>query len=422
MKMNGPKAGLDFLNMMTSEPDGTDEVPGFDEIERELKAFEDEERKKLGLEEEKVDHWHDPNPQKFTGDQRASTTLLFGGLTLAHDYILTGALKGLGYNIKALDCPDYESARFGKEFGNRGQCNPTYFTVGNLLKYLTHLRDEEGMPVQEIIDKHVFVTAGACGPCRFGTYVTEYRKALVDSGFEGFRVMLFQQQGGMKQATGDDPGMDFSPKLFRQLLKGLLAADVLNAIGYRLRPYEVVEGSTNEALGECRQLLRDALEHQKSVVVALLKCRKRLNRVEVNRLQPKPKVSIIGEFWAMTTEGDGNYRLQSFLESEGAEVDIQLVVAWLLYNLWEHRDGTKRRRMLQEDEGGRFGLAGKDPRKNSPSSGRPRRRSGAYSPFTRRRSASAPTTCPTWTKSQRFPTSTTTTTCGAERGTWKLPS
>ena len=35
-------------------------------------------------------------------------------------------------------------------------------------------------------------------------YVTEYRKALRDAGFDGFRVMLFQQTGGLKQATGDE--------------------------------------------------------------------------------------------------------------------------------------------------------------------------------------------------------------------------
>ena len=57
----------------------------------------------------------------------------------------------------------------------------------------------------------MFVTAGACGPCRFGTYVTEYRKALRDSGFDGFRVLLFQQQGGLKQATGDEQGLKMNP-------------------------------------------------------------------------------------------------------------------------------------------------------------------------------------------------------------------
>ena len=36
------------------------------EIEEEMKAFEREERKRLGLEEEPAAQWHDPNPQTFT--------------------------------------------------------------------------------------------------------------------------------------------------------------------------------------------------------------------------------------------------------------------------------------------------------------------------------------------------------------------
>ena len=110
--------------------------------------------------------------------------------------------------------PDTEALRFGKEFGNRGQCNPTYFTVGNLVKHLVHLRDARACRVDEIIAAHVFLTAGACGPCRFGTYVTEYRKALRDAGFDGFRVLLFQQQGGLRQATGEDAGLELSPRFF----------------------------------------------------------------------------------------------------------------------------------------------------------------------------------------------------------------
>ncbi len=104
------------------------------------------------------------------------------------------------------------------------------------------------MPVKDIVANHVFVTAGACGPCRFGTYVTEYRTALRDSGFEGFRVMLFQQQGGLKQATGEAQGLEMNPKFFIALLKAIMIGDVLDAIGYRIRPYEVVKGSTEAAL------------------------------------------------------------------------------------------------------------------------------------------------------------------------------
>jgi predicted nucleotide-binding protein (sugar kinase/HSP70/actin superfamily) len=72
---------------------------------------------------------------------------------------------------------------------------------------------------------------------------------------------------------------------------------------------------------------------------------------------PKPKVSIIGEFWAMTTEGDGNYQLQRFLEGEGAEADIQLVAAWLLYMIWESRNDTNNRKELRGVDFSKYGLA-----------------------------------------------------------------
>jgi predicted nucleotide-binding protein (sugar kinase/HSP70/actin superfamily) len=82
----------------------------------------------------------------------------------------------------------------------------------------------------------VFLTAGACGPCRFGMYVTEYRKALRDAGFDGFRVMLFQQQGGLSQATGEDVGLEMNPDFFIAIVKALVSGDVLNALAYRIRP------------------------------------------------------------------------------------------------------------------------------------------------------------------------------------------
>ena len=61
----------------------SDSILDYEDIERELCVFEAEERQRLGLEEEKVDHWHDPNPQLFSRDQRETTTILLGGLTVA---------------------------------------------------------------------------------------------------------------------------------------------------------------------------------------------------------------------------------------------------------------------------------------------------------------------------------------------------
>jgi predicted nucleotide-binding protein (sugar kinase/HSP70/actin superfamily) len=326
------------------------------DIDAEIKKFEAEERKRLGL-DETTDHWiEDMAGLSFTMKEKAKITLLVGGLTVAHDFFVEAGIRGNGYNVQMLECPTNEGLQVGKEFGNRGQCNPTYFTVGNLVKYLITLRDKHGMTSEEIIKNYCFFTAGACGPCRFGMYVTEYRKALRDAGFDGFRVILFQQTGGVKQATGDESGLDLSPKFFWGIVKALVAGDVLNAMGYRLRPYEVTAGDTDRAIEECKKIVYDALLHRTNILNALWKCKPILEGVKVDKTQPKPKVSIIGEFWAMTTEGDGNYGLQRFLESEGAECDIQLVSAWLLYTLWEAEHDTKERATLRGADVAKYGL------------------------------------------------------------------
>jgi predicted nucleotide-binding protein (sugar kinase/HSP70/actin superfamily) len=338
------------------------------DLDAELARFEARERERLGLPaEDTTTHWHDAVPSTFTAAQRAHTTILVCGLTMAHDLFIQSALRGLGYNVKAMDVPSNDALQFGREFGNRGQCNPTYFTVGNLIKHLSDMRDQ-GMSTRDIVENHVFVTAGACGPCRFGTYVTEYRKALRDSGFDGFRVLLFQQTGGLKQATGEGVGLEMNPKFFWGVVKAILIGDVLNALGYRIRPYEVEPGATYKAMEASKRIIADAFENNTSIVKALHRARKELAAVKVDRTRAKPKVAIIGEFWAMTTEGDGNYALQSFLESEGAEVEIQLVTAWLLYMIWQSRYDTGKRASLRGvDKGGRegskFSLDGVDVRK-----------------------------------------------------------
>ncbi len=337
------------------------------DIDRELRAFEDQERARLGL--EKTEQWvEDMADLSFTKSEKSKITMLIGGLTVAHDYIVAGGLRNCGYDVVPMDAPNYDSLRVGKEFGNRGQCNPTYFTVGNLVKVLINLRDEKGMSTEEIIEKFVFLTAGACGPCRFGMYVTEYRKALRDAGFDGFRVMLFQQQGGLSQATGEESGLEMNPKFFINMVKGLIAGDIINGLGYRIRPYEVRAGATDAVIEQSKKLCYEALLNGRSILLALMQCKRLFSGIEVDRTIPKPKVAIIGEFWAMTTEGDGNYRLQRFLETEGAEADIQFVTAWLLYNIWEVAHDTEDRKALRQEDGGTLGMQG----------------SGEYAAFTRK--------------------------------------
>ena len=63
-------------------------------------------------------------------------TILFGGFTWKHERFIEAILQGSGYRCQMLPTPDVAAFTVGKEFGNNGQCNPTYFTIGNLIKYL----------------------------------------------------------------------------------------------------------------------------------------------------------------------------------------------------------------------------------------------------------------------------------------------
>ena len=306
--------------------------------QQELQAYEAQLRRELGIEAEQSRHFTRPEERPFLKQTRESTTILFGGLTVAHDQLIQQAVRGLGYKVQPLDVPDNKALGIGKEFGNRGQCNPTYYTVGNLVKFLQDVQKEKGLTTQQVKEQYVFLTAGACGPCRFGMYEAEYRKALRDSGFDGFRVLLFEQSQGISQAAGDEAGqeggIDYTKDFFMGLIKAIMVGDLLNDMGYQLRPYEVNKGDTDKVLEAAKKLAGDALREGDKIEDALKDMRKMFANIKCDFTRVKPKVKITGEFWAMTTEGDGNYKIGRWLEGEGAQVQVEPVSTWVDYLMY----------------------------------------------------------------------------------------
>jgi predicted nucleotide-binding protein (sugar kinase/HSP70/actin superfamily) len=352
-------------------------------IQRRLEEERERLARELGIEEVEREHHARPVEHRFTASQRPHTTVLYGGLTWKHEELIHGALEGLGYKPEALPCPDVAAFQLGKEYGNNGQCNPTYFTVGNLVQFLQKL-EADGMPREDIIDKYIFVTAGACGPCRFGMYEAEYRLALRNSGFDGFRVLLFQQSGGFNQA-GEADGLEMNVDFFLAFLNALNMGDVLNDVGYQMRPFEIEEGATDRAMAQAMEDLKAVLRTHRNQRLdsrmgafltslpavggmaekagkfadallgeeypeALREVGDSLRTVRVDRTRVKPIVKITGEFWAQTTEGDGNYRMFSFLEREGAQVLVEPIGTWIMYMIHQAKQANADKAGVTEDE------------------------------------------------------------------------
>jgi len=227
-----------------------------------VKATLEVERRRImdeaGLNARSIQHFRRPAEKKFTKDERSRVTVWFGGLTMRHERLILAGLQGLGYQVGIVPTPDKTDFQAGREYGNNGQCNPTYFTVGSLVNHLKQMRDKDGLSTEEIIRDNVFITAGACGPCRFGMYEAEYRLALRNSGFDGFRVLLFQQGGGLDQAAVE-AGLEFNLNFFLTLINAIFMGDVLNEVANQIRPYETVSGRTDETLDKCLKLCQSAL-------------------------------------------------------------------------------------------------------------------------------------------------------------------
>ena len=362
-----------------------------DEIQRRVEA--ERQRLTARVQGPPKQHFQRPVERPFTAAERDRVTILIGGLTWKHEWLIRSAFESAGYKVAIMPTPDVAGFQLGKEYGNNGQCNPTYFMVGHLIKYLQGL-EASGLSRRDIIDNYVFFTAGSCGPCRFGMYEAEYRLGVQNAGFDGFRILLFQQDDGIKAASGE-PGLKFTVDFGLGAFNALNFGDVLNDVCHQIRPYEVKSGETDRAFTDAMEQLSATLRDRrmyriedrapewlakrvnankgaekwthvagkivdhlwgKQTAEALHAVRDRVGEIEVDRLRVKPLVKVTGEFFAQTTEGDGNFHMFQFLEREGAEVKVEPIANWLMYLLWQAKSRHADRKWLDMEKPGRWAL------------------------------------------------------------------
>ncbi len=317
----------------------------------------------------------------FLAEERADVTILFGGLTWKHERLIEGLLAGAGYRCQALPETDRAAHELGKEFCASGLCNPVYFTAGNLIRFLRQL-ETTGLNRAEIVRRYVYFTAACGGPCRFSMYENEFRIALRAAGYNGFRILSFSQDHGLKASTGHT-GLEFTVHFAMNALHAFILGDLLNAVQRRLQPYEMQAGSTMRAVARAADSIAEHFRTHRGfeladVVPSHLRPRKEspwywvpnnlkkvwshlygdamtavvpsaakeFEKVEVDWLQVKPVVKVIGEFWAQMTESDGNFQMLEFLEREGAEVSIEPISTWVLYLLQQKKERAAYRQRV----------------------------------------------------------------------------
>ncbi|TVS01030.1 MAG: hypothetical protein EA406_00055, partial [Rhodospirillales bacterium] len=193
-----------------------------------------------------------------------------------------------------------------------------------------------------------YVTVGSCGACRFGQYHQSHELALRNVGLEAFRRVLVDQHNLETEGPADG-GLDINMPLTLGVIWAILCADVIQSLEYQTRPYEVEPGSTDDVVRESIDYLSDVFRHRPVkgrkwglaawhlstgyFVQALRDVFRNFEAIQVDRLRPKPVVKLTGEFYLQTVEGEPNYNMHAWLESEGAEVVPAPIAVWLDYLL-----------------------------------------------------------------------------------------
>jgi predicted nucleotide-binding protein (sugar kinase/HSP70/actin superfamily) len=314
-------------------------------------------------------HYRRPTERPFYKDERSTTKILLGGLSNTHDRLIAAALQSLGLKAKALPPTTLSAFEMGREFGNNGYCNPTYFTVGNLIGYLKEL-EKSGLSKAEIVDNYAFLTAGCNAPCRFGLIEIEYRMALKDAGYDGFRVLVFKKEDGLDQDVRG-MGIEINPTFFLAIINAINLADVLTGFANSIRPLEITAGLTNKIKEKAVVRLTEVLKNKKALklkprwqwffkklrlqkvsffvytfydqltyrenVDALNQISSWFSEIEIDPFRAKTIVKITGEFWAGAAEGDGNFEMHTFLEDEGATILVEPVATYIQFMLHKHQ-------------------------------------------------------------------------------------
>lgn len=293
-------------------------------------------------------HYRAYKPAPIARAERDKIEIVFGGLHWRAERLIQANFEGLGYKARALPVATKADLATGRELADIGQCCPTSFTTGNLANFL---RDETGRIGKEAVaERYVYVTAGSCGACRFGQYHQSYELALRNLGLDSVRMLLLAQDEP-SQGSVEGGGIDVNMPLTLGAVWAILCADVIQSLEYRIRPYEVHAGETDAAVKEAVGILEQAFRERPAAAriagtswgnlawffttrhfeKALARAFTRFADIEVDRLRVKPVVKITGEFYLQTVEGDPNYNIHSWLESEGAEVIPAPVAVWLDY-------------------------------------------------------------------------------------------
>lgn len=269
-------------------------------------------------------------------------TLLLPFMSQFASPLLAASLRAVGIDAQVMET--FRGLNLGKEYTSGKECFPCQVTLGDILYHLKQEKERLGATFDP--KRYVYFMPEADGPCRFGMY-NKMQRLILDR-FEEFRdVPIVYLSTGNAYATHGILPPALAPVFRRLSYVALVIADVLDRTQWRVRPYELRPGMTDE-------FMRQALASMESVIQSVganLEFSKMYRTLEeivatartfMDSQQPRrPRIGIVGEIY-LRNHPDSNQDIVKHLERFGGEVVDASMAEWINFVTAERIRKLKR--------------------------------------------------------------------------------
>ena len=253
----------------------------------------------------------DPYPQKFRKEDLDSGDYIVFVPNTSHAFSRLMAAAFGGPNMKTVPLPvgRERAIELGKKYVHNDICFPAQVVIGEALEALEK-PEYQGKKKAVMMGKYI-------GCCRLTHYAALLRKALDDAGYPDVPIITNDDVDYHELHPGFKPGLGASIKV----AFALPMIDALEDLLRKMRPYEKVEGSSEEAFEHAMDILIDSIEKGgvREMKKAFKKSVRLMKSVEYDRSQIKPRVLIVGEYLLNFHPG-ANHEIERYLEKNGFEI------------------------------------------------------------------------------------------------------
>lgn len=271
-----------------------------------LETVEMSRRRKV---EHLVHELKDPYPVKYTEPCVKEKIVLVPNTSHAFCRVMSAVFNKQGIKAEPLDVGHEEAIRLGKKYVHNDICFPAQIVIGEALAALQSGKYD---------DRHVAIgMAKYIGDCRLTHYTALLRKALDDAGYAYVPIL-----------TNDDvdshnihPGFRMSIQSAVRIAFALPMIDALEELLRKIRPYELVPGSADQAFEQAMDQLVTGLQFGgiSGAKKGFRRAIDRMKQVTYDRSVQKPEVLIVGEYLLNFHPG-ANHEIERYLEQNGFEI------------------------------------------------------------------------------------------------------